>query len=137
MSTVTTYYEYVSMLIDRCCRTRPPRTHRGACQPAVRRKGRSAEIRNEDTGARSRAAARDPSCRPTSGRSRRRVTVTEVRGPGIQRWSVADTATALLATFAAALDALGERGLVNLMVLMGYLNIRCAQQALAGAACVL
>jgi len=41
------------------------------------------------------------------------------------------------ATFAAALDALGERGIVNLMVLMGYSNIRCAQQALAGAACVL
>ena len=41
------------------------------------------------------------------------------------------------ATFAAALDALGERGLVNLMVLMGHSNIRCAQQALAGAACVL
>jgi 4-carboxymuconolactone decarboxylase len=41
------------------------------------------------------------------------------------------------ATFAAALDALGERGLVNLMVLMGHSNIRCAQQALAGAACTL
>ncbi|HEY6598096.1 MAG TPA: hypothetical protein VIZ30_02240, partial [Pseudomonadales bacterium] len=41
------------------------------------------------------------------------------------------------ATFAAALDALGERGVVNLMVLMGYSNIRCAQQALAGAVCVL
>ena len=41
------------------------------------------------------------------------------------------------ATFAAALDTFGERGLVNLMVLMGHSNIRCAQQALAGAACVL
>ena len=41
------------------------------------------------------------------------------------------------ATFAAALDALGERGLVNLMVLMGHSNIRCAQQALAGSACTL
>ena len=41
------------------------------------------------------------------------------------------------ATFAAALDALGERGLVNLMVLMGHSNILCAQQALAGAACKL
>ena len=40
-------------------------------------------------------------------------------------------------TFAAALDAFGERGVVNLMVLMGYSNIRCAQQALAGAVCVL
>jgi 4-carboxymuconolactone decarboxylase len=41
------------------------------------------------------------------------------------------------ATFAAALAALGERRLVNLMVLMGHSNIRCAQQALAGAACEL
>lgn len=41
------------------------------------------------------------------------------------------------ATFAAALDALGERGLVNFMVLMGHSNIRCAQQALAGSACTL
>jgi 4-carboxymuconolactone decarboxylase len=41
------------------------------------------------------------------------------------------------ATFAAALDAFGERGLVNLMVLTGYSNIRCAQQALTGAACKL
>lgn len=41
------------------------------------------------------------------------------------------------ATFEAALDALGERRLVNLMVLMGHSNIRCAQQALAGAACEL
>jgi hypothetical protein len=40
-------------------------------------------------------------------------------------------------TFAAALEAFGERGLVNLMVLIGHSNIRCAQQALAGSACVL
>ena len=40
-------------------------------------------------------------------------------------------------TFAAARDELGERGLVNLMVLMGYSNIQCAQQALAGSACEL
>jgi len=39
--------------------------------------------------------------------------------------------------FAAALEALGERGLVNLIVSMGYSNIRCAQQALAGSRCVL
>jgi hypothetical protein len=37
----------------------------------------------------------------------------------------------------AAREAFGERGLVNLMVLMGYSNVRCAQQALAGARCVL
>jgi hypothetical protein len=40
-------------------------------------------------------------------------------------------------TFARARDDLGERGLVNLIVLMGYSNILCAQQALAGAACKL
>src|SRR5688572_22333473 len=41
------------------------------------------------------------------------------------------------ATFAAALAELGEQRLVNLIVLMGHSNIRCAQQALAGAACEL
>jgi hypothetical protein len=41
------------------------------------------------------------------------------------------------AAFARALAALGERRLVNLIVLMGHSNIRCAQQALAGSACVL
>jgi 4-carboxymuconolactone decarboxylase len=40
-------------------------------------------------------------------------------------------------TFAAVREALGERGLVNLIVYMGYANIRCAQQALAGADCAL
>jgi 4-carboxymuconolactone decarboxylase len=40
-------------------------------------------------------------------------------------------------TFAAALAPFGERGLVNLLVLLGHANIRCAQQALAGADCVL
>jgi hypothetical protein len=68
-------------------------------------------------------------------------------GPGDPAGTVATAyrfATELLetrfvsdATFAAALDALGERGLVNLMVLMGHSNILCAQQALAGAACEL
>jgi 4-carboxymuconolactone decarboxylase len=40
-------------------------------------------------------------------------------------------------TFAAALDAFGERRLVNLIVLIGYSNIQCAKLALAGVACVL
>jgi 4-carboxymuconolactone decarboxylase len=39
------------------------------------------------------------------------------------------------ATFAKALAALGERRLVNLIVFMGYSNIRCAQLALAGETC--
>jgi len=38
-------------------------------------------------------------------------------------------------TFAKALAALGERKLVNLIVFMGYANVRCAQQALAGVEC--
>jgi hypothetical protein len=41
------------------------------------------------------------------------------------------------ATFAAALGVFGERRLVNLIALMGYSNIRCAQQALAGTGCAL
>jgi 4-carboxymuconolactone decarboxylase len=41
------------------------------------------------------------------------------------------------AAYARAHAALGERRLVNLLVLMGHSNIRCAQQALAGSACVL
>jgi hypothetical protein len=40
-------------------------------------------------------------------------------------------------TFAAALDAFGERRLVNLIVLIGSSNLLCAKLALAGAACVL
>ena len=39
--------------------------------------------------------------------------------------------------FDRALAALGERGLVNLIVLLGHANMRCAQQALAGVSCVL
>lgn len=37
--------------------------------------------------------------------------------------------------FAKALAALGERKLVNLIVFMGYANVRCAQKALAGVEC--
>ena len=38
-------------------------------------------------------------------------------------------------TFAKAIAALGERKLVNLLVFMGYANVRCAQKALAGVEC--
>ncbi|MEO8467346.1 MAG: carboxymuconolactone decarboxylase family protein [Gammaproteobacteria bacterium] len=38
-------------------------------------------------------------------------------------------------TFMKALGALGERKLVNLIVFMGYANVRCAQKALAGSEC--
>ena len=66
----------------------------------------------------------------------------EVRGLSLRAAKAERFASDLLetrfvsdATFAAARDALGERGLVNLMVFMGYSNILCAQQALAGAEC--
>jgi len=41
------------------------------------------------------------------------------------------------AMFEAGRDEFDERGLVNLIVLMGISNMRCAQQALAGDACAL
>jgi hypothetical protein len=66
----------------------------------------------------------------------------EVRGQSLRAEKAERFANELLetrfvsdATFAAARDALGERSLVNLMVFMGYSNILCAQQALAGAEC--
>ncbi|HVJ30048.1 MAG TPA: carboxymuconolactone decarboxylase family protein [Gammaproteobacteria bacterium] len=60
-------------------------------------------------------------------------------GSVVQRFAeeLLDTRFVSDATFAAALGVLGERGLVNLMVLMGHSNIRCAQHALAGNACSL
>jgi len=68
----------------------------------------------------------------------------EVRGQSIRAGFAERFAAELLetrfvsdGTFKAAVDALAERGLVNLIVLMGYSNILCAQQALAGAACKL
>jgi 4-carboxymuconolactone decarboxylase len=41
------------------------------------------------------------------------------------------------AHFARALEALGEPGVVNLIVLVGQSNVRCAHQALAGSRCQL
>jgi len=38
-------------------------------------------------------------------------------------------------TFMKAIAGLGERKLVNLIVFMGYANVRCAQKALAGVEC--
>ncbi len=66
-------------------------------------------------------------------------TAKEVRHDVAYRFAteLLDTRAVSDATFAAALDALGERRLVNLIVLMGHSNIRCAQQALAGTDCVL
>jgi len=112
-----------------------------------------AEIRNEDTG-QALEALREAVTRDTELSADVRALVASAvleqwraggRGTGLAsvKTATAETfADELLrtrfvsdATFAAARDALGERGLVNLMVFMGYSNIVCAQQALAGAAC--
>ena len=113
------------------------------------------EIRNEDTGQALqalRAAVTHDTELPADIRALAALAVLnqwrgDVRGPGAHSSAAATAhrfADELLntrfvsdATFAAARDALGERGLVNLMVLMGHSNILCAQQALAGAACKL
>jgi 4-carboxymuconolactone decarboxylase len=48
-----------------------------------------------------------------------------------------DTREVTDATFAAALRQLGERRLVDLLVLMGHANLHCARLALAGTSCTL
>ena len=40
-------------------------------------------------------------------------------------------------TFAAASQQLGERRLVDLLVLLGHTNLHCARLALAGTSCAL
>jgi 4-carboxymuconolactone decarboxylase len=112
-------------------------------------------IHNEDTGSALealRAAVTRDTELPADARALATLAVMEAwrrgdRDPGVDVLTakaayrlaaeLLDTRFASDATFAAAVDALGERGVVNLLVLMGYSNIRCAQQALAGAACVL
>ncbi len=164
--TIAAYYEYVSMLlnVDRyplpadappaaaaaahALRVLEPdalyRSPRGAVTPR-------AAIPNEDTeraiAALGASVERDAEL-PHAARDAARSAVARQwnRTPRDARLeSVAHRfATELLetrflsdATFAPALAELGERRLVNLIVLMGHSNIRCAQQALAGAACEL
>lgn len=163
--TIAAYYEYVSMLlnVDRypLPADAPPdaaaaaralevlagdalyRESQGAISPR-------ATIPNEDT---ERAIAAlgasvqrdDELSRLARDKARHAVLRQWNRTPVVGSGVAADVfATELLdkrfvsdGTFAAARDALGERGLVNLMVFMGYSNILCAQQALAGSACTL
>jgi hypothetical protein len=164
-ATIAAYYEYVSMLLNMDRYPLPADAPQEAAQaaqalskltaaalyrpPAGPVTPRSA-IPNEDTeraiAALGASVNRDEEV-PRAARD-------AVRGAVLRQWnrtapapddSVAYRfATELLATrevadatFAAALEAFGERRLVNLMVLMGHSNIRCAQLALAGADCVL
>jgi 4-carboxymuconolactone decarboxylase len=164
-ATIAAYYEYVSMLLNvdryplpadapadaahaaRALRKLPADVlYRMPAGPVTSRP----EIPNADTeraiAALGAAVNRDAEL-PLAARD-------SVRSAVLRQWNrtapAADTsiayrfATELLdirevtdATFAAALEAFGEHRLVNLMVLMGHSNIRCAQLALAGANCVL
>ncbi len=165
--TIAAYYEYVSMLLNVDRYPLPADAPPDAAAAArrltplagneLRRSLRAsmsprAPIPNEDTqraiAALGAAVDRDEEL-PRAAREDARRAVLEQWNPG--RYSAGRDATKarrfadeLLttrfvgdATFAAALEVLGERGLVNLMVLMGHSNIRCAQQALAGSACTL
>jgi 4-carboxymuconolactone decarboxylase len=164
-ATIAAYYEYVSMLlnVDRYplpADAPPPaaaaaralrvltaadlyRSPAGAVTPRL-------QIANQDT---ERAIAvlgdslgRDDELpRDARGHARSAVLQNWNRTPEVPSDAMSYRfATELLETrfvsdaaFAAALGELGERGLVNLIVLMGHSNIRCAQQALAGTVCVL
>jgi 4-carboxymuconolactone decarboxylase len=164
--TIAAYYEYVTMLlnVDRypLPADAPPeaaaaaraltrfeaedfgRESRGVVTPRI-------PIRNEDT---TRAldalgaAVTSTSELPADVRTVVELAVVEQwvdgkHGPAPPGYAAYRFAVELLstrfvsdATFARALDVHGERGLVNVMVLMGLSNIRCAQQALAGVDCV-
>jgi 4-carboxymuconolactone decarboxylase len=163
--TIAAYYEYVSMIlnVDRypLPEDAPPAAARAAraVQPlaaeALHRAPTGAvtpraPLANADTDAAlaalGEAAARDEESSLEVREAALRAVLREWnRAPRDARDDVAyrfatellDTRTVSDATFAAALDALGERRLVNLIVLMGHANIRCAQRALAGKDCVL
>jgi len=164
-ATIAAYYEYVSMLLNVDRYPLPADAPREAAEAALSLSKPSAAalyrppagpvtrrsaIPNEDTdraiAALGASVNRDEEL-PRAARD-------SVRSAVLRQWNrtapAADDsvayrfATELLetrevadATFATALDAFGERRLVNLMVLMGHSNIRCAQWALAGADCVL
>ncbi len=163
--TIAAYYEYVSMLlnVDRypLPADAPPdaaaaaralevltaeglyREPQGAVSPramipnedterAIAALGASVE-RDEELPAGAREMARRAALRQWN---RTRVQGTDVIAH-VFATELMDTRFVSDTTFAATRDALGERGLVNLMVFMGYSNILCAQQALAGSACKL
>jgi len=163
--TIAAYYEYVSMLLNvdryplpadapaeaaaaaRALRVLPAtalyRRAQGAVTPrptipnadterAIAALGASVE-RDEQLPSDARAHARSAVMRQWNRTPR------ETHGAVAYRFATELLETRFVsdATFAAARDAFGERGLVNLMVLMGHSNIVCAQQALAGTACKL
>lgn len=164
--TIAAYYEYVSMLlnVDRyplpadapveaaaaaqgLARLMPTELRREVRGSVTRR----AEIRNEDTGralaALGKSLARDTEL-TDEVRSYAAVAVSSHWDNGARASATAPSAYRFAfelletrfvsdATFAAARETLGERGLVNLMVYLGYSNILCAQQALAGSDCIL
>ena len=163
--TIAAYYEYVSMIlnVDRypLPADAPPAAARAAhaveplAADALYRSPTGkvtprAPLANADTDAAlaalGEAVARDEESSPEVRDAVRRAvlrewnrTPREARDEVADRFSteLLDTRTVSDATFAAALAALGERRLVNLIVLMGHANIRCAQQALAGSDCLL
>ena len=163
--TIAAYYEYVSMLlnVDRypLPADAPPDAAAAARSLEVLAAGAlyrepyggvspRAAIPNEDTeraiAALGASVGRDEELPSDARASARRAVLRQwnrTRGEGTDN-VVHKFATELLetrfvsdATFAAARDALGERRVVNLMVFMGYSNILCAHQALAGSACKL
>jgi hypothetical protein len=164
-ATIAAYYEYVSMLLNVDRYPLPADAtpaaaaaahaveplHTGALyrQPHGPITART-PIANEDTeraiAALGASVERDAEL-PRAARDAARSAVLRQwnRTPKEQRQDIAyGFATELLetrfvsdATFAAAIEEFGERGVVNIMVLMGHTNIRCAQQALAGSSCVI
>ncbi len=163
--TIAAYYEYVSMILNvdryplpadappaaaRAAHALEPVAAEALHRPRVGAVTPRAPLANADTDAAlaalAEAAARDEESSREARESVRRAVLYEWnRAPREARDDVAyrfatellDTRSMSDATFAAALGAFGERRLVNLIVLMGHANIRCAQQALAGNDCVL
>lgn len=160
--TIAAYYEYVSMLlnVDRypLPADAPPERAAAAHRlevltDAMYRKPRGAIspralIPNEDTEraitALGASVERDDELNRLARDKARQAVLrqwnrTDLEGNDVVAYKFAtellDTRFVSDATFAAALADLGERGVVNLMVFMGYSNILCAQQALAGAEC--
>jgi 4-carboxymuconolactone decarboxylase len=162
-ATIAAYYEYVSMLLNVDRYPLPPDALSEAAAAAralevlrpdsLYRKPQGTvaargAIANEDTeraiAALGAGVGRDEELPQEARADARRAvlrqwnrTPLEQGGSAAYRFAteLLDTRFVSDATFAAALAELGDRRLVNLMVLMGHSNIRCAQQALAGSAC--
>jgi 4-carboxymuconolactone decarboxylase len=162
VATIAAYYEYVSMILNVDRYPLPADAPPGAGQAlaplpadALYREPRAAvsaraRLPNDDTDravaaldARLAAEAELPADARAAARAAmlhhwNRTPLARDGGIGY-RFAVEllDTRAVGDATFAEALRTLGERRLVNLLVSLGVSNIRCAELALAGAACVL